>query len=189
MREAVAALQKAGITDVEKLEGKLDGEKVKAAFLSMNGDEIWNLRKMLGSEKLQQIFEAAGLDKVKINLQEAINSNPATHKIIESLPPKMVAATMQVESSGGNQFAVSETGALGCMQLTSWIYLKINPPINPFNPGEAVNRAATHLADLYQKLGSENEAVKAYNQGEANRGNAEAQKYLAAYHKAKTKLG
>jgi len=91
---------------------------------------------------------------------------------------------MKIESTN-HTFAVSDTGALGCMQLTKWIYHDINPPINPFDPKQAVKRAAEHLLDVYQKTGSEEKTVRTYNGGPNYASNAGADRhYYEKYLKA-----
>jgi len=62
----------------------------------------------------------------------------------------LLTAICWVESKGDPQ-AVSTTGALGPMQLTSSLYYYTKPSINPFQWGPALRRAVAVLQGLYQR--------------------------------------
>jgi hypothetical protein len=176
-------LKKQDIKGLEDIEN-LDAQKIKTAFQAMGGREVWLTRKSLGPKKLQQIFKDSGLVNEKISINNILKDNPEIKAVVDKLPPEMARKIMKIESAN-HPFAVSDTGALGCMQLTKWIYHDINPPINPFDPVQAVKRAAEHLLDVYQKTGSEEKTVRTYNGGPNYANNAGADRhYYEKYLKA-----
>lgn len=169
-----------GLEDMENL----DAQKLKTAFQAMGGREVWLTRKRLGARKLKHIFEASGLSNERVSVEDIVKDDPEIKAVMDKLPPDMVRKIMQIESAN-HAFAVSPTGALGCMQLTKWIYHDISPPINPFNPGEAVKRAAEHLLDVYQETGSVEKTVRTYNGGYKYASNAGADRnYFKKYQAA-----
>lgn len=110
----------------------------------------------------------AELDPVRIAanlryLDPFVQRAAAHHKIDAAL----IHAVM-INESGGRLDAMSGTGAFGPMQLTRWIYAsrEFSSPINPFDPADAVDRAAAYLAGLRDQFGGDLEKIlAAYNQG------------------------
>jgi len=78
-----------------------------------------------------------------------------------------------VQESRGLANAISETGALGMMQMTSHNYLgnTVLEPFNPLVPAQAVPAGVALMGDLIGKYGTDteglNKALAAYNQGES----------------------
>lgn len=175
--------QKQATENLNRL-GELSPEELKDTILNLDGNQIYALRRKLGTKKLAQIIKKAGLENIKVNLSEIIVKNPEIQELAANLPENMLPSIMRIESNE-RQFAVANAGSLGCMQLTRWIYRDTGNPINPFKPEEAMKRAAEYLTTLYKKYKNENEIIRAYNQGEKNRGNKKAANYLKRYLAAK----
>lgn len=73
----------------------------------------------------------------------------------------------------GEWNAISQTGALGVMQLTVDNYLKgYNANFNPFDEKKSIKYGAQLLSGFIKKFGSDSEGMKkvlvAYNQGEGS---------------------
>lgn len=100
------------------------------------------------------------------------------------------------QESHGDLFAVSETGALGMMQLTQYIYSDTAPAINPFNATQAIERSSSLMMSFFSRgmkrleSGETTEdpltrALMAYKEGwrgsfrESKRGMAYAQSVIA----------
>ena len=58
----------------------------------------------------------------------------------------------------------SKSGAVGIMQIIP----RWHPGVNPLDPIEAIPYAAKYLKELYNRFGSWNEALAAYNWGPGN---------------------
>jgi peptidoglycan DL-endopeptidase CwlO len=78
------------------------------------------------------------------------------------LPTGLLAAVAQTES-GGNAGAVSPAGALGLMQLMPGTAAGLG--VNPWDPAQAVQGAATLLSGYLKRFGSVPLALAAYNAG------------------------
>jgi cell wall-associated NlpC family hydrolase len=78
------------------------------------------------------------------------------------LPTGLLAAVAQTES-GGNTRAVSPAGALGLMQLMPGTAAGLG--VNPWDPAQAVQGAATLLSGYLKRFGSVPLALAAYNAG------------------------
>jgi hypothetical protein len=78
------------------------------------------------------------------------------------LPPELLAAVAKVES-GFDPTAVSPAGAEGLMQLMPSTAQSMG--VDPFDPAEAVNAAASLLSSYLQRFGSLPLALAAYNAG------------------------
>lgn len=103
---------------------------------------------------------AANLDAVQ-PLVEATNARYG------NLPHDLINAVIAYES-GGMPNAVSATGALGIMQITSQNYL--SGGYNPFIPEHAINAGGEMLSKYIDRYGSNlegiNKTIAAYNQGQ-----------------------
>lgn len=86
----------------------------------------------------------------------------ASASTAESLPPNLLKAVAQTESSM-NPNAVSSAGAQGLMQLMPSTAASLG--VDPFDPSQAISGAAHLLSSLYQQFGSWPLAVAAYNAG------------------------
>ena len=81
------------------------------------------------------------------------------------IPEQYVAAMMMIES-GGNPSAQSRTGALGLMQIMpNW-----HPDFKGsfLDPEANLQYGANYMMELYQKYGTWDDAVQAYNAGPGN---------------------
>lgn len=78
------------------------------------------------------------------------------------VPQQLLAAVAQTESSF-DPYAVSSAGAEGLMQLMPNTASSIG--VNPFQPSQAIEGAASLLASYHQQFGSWALAVAAYNAG------------------------
>ena len=109
--------------------------------------------------------------KVKLSIRKL--AGPYAHLVIAAahkahVPPKLVAAVVQVENGGnfhGSATRVSSAGAIGVMQLepdTAWNTLRVNP----WNARQNIDGGARYLASmLHQFGGNVRLALMAYNAG------------------------
>lgn len=100
-------------------------------------------------------------------------AGPYAHLVITAahrshVPPRLVAAVVQVENGGnfhGSATRVSSAGAIGVMQLepnTAWNTLRVNP----WNARQNIDGGARYLAMmLHQFHGNVRLALMAYNAG------------------------
>lgn len=100
-------------------------------------------------------------------------AGPYAHLVIAAarkahLPPKLVAAVVQVENGGnfhGSATRVSAAGAIGVMQLepgTAWDTLRVNP----WNARQNIDGGARYLARMLHRFqGNVRLALMAYNAG------------------------
>ncbi|WP_365304609.1 lytic transglycosylase domain-containing protein [uncultured Thiodictyon sp.] len=79
------------------------------------------------------------------------------------MPAGMLTAIASVESHF-NPNAVSEAGAQGMFQIMPTTAAALGVA-NPFDPREAAEGAAKHLARDFQQFGNWNHAIMAYNAG------------------------
>jgi soluble lytic murein transglycosylase-like protein len=92
----------------------------------------------------------------------------AVAEIKNGIPPMMLARLAWQESrfrpdivSGQKK---SSAGAVGIMQIVP----RWHPSVDPYDPFESIDYAATFLARLFKKFGNWEYALKAYNWGEGN---------------------
>lgn len=111
----------------------------------------------------------------KISVKVAVRklAGPYAHLVIVAahkvhVPPRLVAAVIQVENGGnfhGSASRVSGAGAIGVMQLepnTAWNTLRVNP----WNARQNIDGGARYLAMmLHQFGGNVRLALMAYNAG------------------------
>lgn len=106
-----------------------------------------------------------------------INYSEKKHK----LPKNVLARLLQTES-GFNPKATNPSGAKGIAQIIP----KWHPSVDPFNPKEAIPYAAKYLRKMYDRFGSWDKALAAYNYGPTNlsrtmiKYNADWKKHLPA---------
>ena len=80
-----------------------------------------------------------------------------------SLPEGLLNSVLKAES-GFNPKAVSSAGAKGIAQIIP----EYHPEVNPMNPREAIPYSAKYLAENYNRFGSWDKALAAYNWGPTN---------------------
>ncbi|MEI7511336.1 MAG: transglycosylase SLT domain-containing protein [Candidatus Peregrinibacteria bacterium] len=99
------------------------------------------------------------------------------------LPNGILIKVIRQESKGD---PLAFSGSLGIAQLNKYITLGAGENywgrINPFNPYEAIPRAAQLLRYLFNKFGDRNvlKVLGGYNNGETNTGSAKARNYAKA---------
>ena len=91
------------------------------------------------------------------------------HTKYPNVPVKLINAVITQESKGMWN-AVSKTGALGVMQLTSDNYLKgVDANFNPFNPQQSIIYGTKMLSSSLNRFSSTqdgiNKTLATYNQG------------------------
>lgn len=150
---------------------------------SLSGDQVWYLRQRLGPQGMKNLVQAAGLNYERINTADLVGQQ----SILTSQDDKILLQAVISIESAGQVFAVSDTGALGPLQLTRYIYYDISPPINPFDPQQAVGRAAEHLKDLISRHGKTG-AIMAYYAGENAMGNQASQEYYGKHQKMEYRI-
>jgi hypothetical protein len=79
------------------------------------------------------------------------------------IPPQLVAGVIRTESNG-NAKAVSPTGAQGLMQIEPDTGKGLGLQ-KPFDPADNIDKGTAYLAQMYQKFGNWNDALRAYNEG------------------------
>ena len=115
--------------------------------------------------------ELAGVSKVQIaeNLDAVKDYVASAHKKYPKVEIDLIYALICFESKG-LQKAISQTGAIGIMQLTSGNYApKNDEKFNPFKPEPSIMKGVSLLNYYMKKYGSNDEGViktlAAYNQG------------------------
>ncbi len=146
------------------------------------------------SSSVRSIVEksAVGLTaRQKKEVAEAILKHAERNK----LDPLLVVALIRTESSFNN-YAVSEVGALGLMQVMpdtgKWLAEKSGIPFGNkkelFDPQLNIELGTAYLADLIKRFGSVERALVAYNAGPGNaqkilKNDARRDEFLAGYPK------
>ena len=89
-------------------------------------------------------------------------------EVKNGIPKNMLARVAYQESRFRDDIisgrTVSSANAQGIMQLVP----RWHPDVNPLDPSEAIPYAGAYLKRLYNRFGSWNEALAAYNWGEGN---------------------
>lgn len=85
-----------------------------------------------------------------------------------SIPQRWIRAVLRVESAG-NARAVSSAGAMGLMQImpTTWAALRARYRLghDPFAPRDNILAGTAYLREMYDRYGSINAMLAAYNAG------------------------
>ncbi|MCP5324994.1 MAG: transglycosylase SLT domain-containing protein [Oceanospirillaceae bacterium] len=154
----ISGLTSQGVFDI-----RMSGEKVKVGdynLPSITGiqDQVGYSRGAVGRLSPQQ--KASNLDSLQGYVDSAV-------KKYGNVPKDLLNSVITYES-GGMINAVSGTGALGPMQITSQNY-NAGDGFNPFDPEAAIDHGAGMLSSYIKKFGSDqegiNKTVAAYNQG------------------------
>ena len=155
--------------------------------VGLSAKEIWDIRAYQGTPIPNQprgdvdaVENLVGFDrrawgrlsgeKISSNLDRLQEYVLDAHDKYPNVPVNLINSVIAHESRGSWN-AVSQTGALGVMQLTSDNYLKGNGAnFNPFNTQKSIMYGTKMLSSYLDKFGSTqngiNKTLAAYNQGE-----------------------
>lgn len=115
------------------------------------------------AQSVAQKFKLGG-DKVKAP-EFDLNTTVDAASRETGVPSPLIHAVVQQESTG-KQNALSITGAQGLMQLMPETAAALG--VNPKNPEQNIFGGATYLKQMYDKFGSWDLALAAYNAGPGN---------------------
>jgi len=155
----------------------LNGNDLDLITLKLGGGK----NRIKGTRKLADLIGVspgecfASGDRALLNLENdlgyILSSAKKYHLNLEEA--KIIAGINLVES-GGEDFCVSSSNAVGEMGLTHWVYTskkhskgKILNEIKPFNSKENISRGTQIYAHLLQRYDSKRTALLAYNQSES----------------------
>jgi soluble lytic murein transglycosylase-like protein len=147
--------------------------EIKKRFGIKRHNPVYNTGKSFEYETSQRMKEQRDSDnaiQLKANRDVKLTI-PQIKRIVNSysrrigVPPSLVHAIIERES-GYNQFAVSNKGAMGLMQLMPKVIEEFGIA-NPFVPDENIRGGVSYLKRLLVKYGGDyKKALAAYNAGE-----------------------
>ncbi len=147
--------------------------EIKKRFGIKRHNHVYNTRKSFEHETSQRMKEQReGDDSIQLKAnRNAKLTIPQIKRIVNSyskrigVPPSLVNAIIERES-GYNQFAISNKGAMGLMQLMPKVIEEFGIS-NPFVPDENIRGGVSYLKRLLVKYGWDyKKALAAYNAGE-----------------------
>ena len=149
---SLPAQQMPGMEFAAKLQQEMDKNVVSAA------GKAHTVQSAQGATAVQQA-EKSRSDVSNSELARTIHAAAAKYAV----DPKLVSAVAEVES-GGNQSAVSSTGAVGVMQLMPETAAGLG--VNPYDMKSNVEGGTKYLREMLDTFdGDVKKAVAAYNAG------------------------
>ena len=149
---SLPAQQMPGMEFAAKLQQEMDKNVVSAA------GKAYTVQSAQGATAVQQA-EKSRSDVSDPELVRTIHAAAAKYAV----DPKLVSAVAEVES-GGNQSAVSSTGAVGVMQLMPETAAGLG--VNPYDMKSNVEGGTKYLREMLDTFdGDVKKAVAAYNAG------------------------